>query len=90
MLKKLIVFLSLMFFIYAPSSINAQSSMPEIYINNQLYNSSESCVIHSGTVYILPDSAGEILRLKLSTDEYGVIYTFSTPTELARMFIFRS
>ena len=82
MLKKLIVFLSLIFFIYAPSGTNAQSFMPEIYINNQLYTSSESCVIHSGTVYILPDSVGEILRLKLSTDENGVIYTFSTPTRM--------
>lgn len=82
MLKKLIGFLFLIFFIYAPLCINAQSSMPEIYINNQLQTIGESYVIQSGTVYILPDSAGKVLRLKLSTDESCVIYTFSTPTRL--------
>ena len=79
MQKKLTVFLFLILMFLFSAKIYAASSVPEIYINGEKQNNSYSFVIHSDTVYILPETAKQIFSLNLSTDEYNVVYTFSTP-----------
>jgi len=78
MFKKLRFFLILMFFLFVSINISAHHSVPSVYVNGASQNDS-SYALNSGTLFVLPNEAQNILKLKLSTDENNIIYTFSNP-----------
>lgn len=82
MLKKLKVFLFLIFFLLAASLVSAKSAVPSVYVNGTVQNTTASYALHSGTLFILPNEAQSVLNLKLSTDENNIVYTFSNPVRL--------
>lgn len=79
MFKKLNVFLFIIFFLFIGSRISTQALVPSVYINGVVQENTDSYILHDGTLFVLPNEVHNILKLKLSTDENNIVYTFSNP-----------
>ncbi len=77
MQKKILVFLFLIFSLLFAVNAYAGNAVPDVTVNGIFADTSNTFVMYADTLYVTPAGAADLFRLTLSSDEYGVVHTFS-------------